>query len=269
MPALDCIKPFVRGGFAFRCGQCMPCRIHHQAVWKGRLLLEAGEHRSSFFVTLTYSEENLPLDKSVSIPELQNFFKRLRHYNPGVDLRYFAVGEYGERLGRPHYHVLLFGDVGVGTIEKAWGLGFVHIGLVTEASIGYTLGYITKNSTKSPVEGRKPEFARMSKNPAIGKRWAQSVAASFMDTSQGALAWKALGADAPVVYRCAGKINVIGRYLRNVIRKEVGMLPKEPEHVASARSGQSWDREAWLRRKEQVKAQADARRRLEVQKRVL
>lgn len=268
MPALDCIKPFVRGGFAFRCGQCMPCRIHRQAVWKGRLLLEAGEHRSSLFVTLTYSPENIPHDGSVTVRELQLFFKRLRALNAGADLRYYAVGEYGERSGRPHYHLLLFGDVVAGSIEKAWGLGFVHIGLCTPESIGYCLGYMSKNKADRPA-GVGPEFARMSKNPAIGKRSALNIARALQSSSQGALAFKALDGDAPVVYRCAGKINVLGRYLRNVIRKELGMLPREPEHVAAKRGGESWDREAWLRRKESIKAQADARRRIESSKRVI
>lgn len=234
MASLACIKPYKPAGGSFRCGQCMPCRIYRAQVWKSRLLLEASQHRTSFFVTLTYRPECLPADGSVDLAELQRFFKRLRFYNPGVSLRYFAVGEYGERRHRPHYHAVLFGDVDPATVEKAWPLGFVHVGLVTPASAAYICGYVLKSSRDVP-EHLAPEFARMSKRPAIGKSVAVEIGEQLAGTVSGAKVFKALDYDAPCVIRQGGKVYPLGRFLRNVVRRELGMEAREPEHRARAR----------------------------------
>lgn len=83
----------------------------------------------SVFITLTYDDEHLPADHSLHVEELQKFFKRLRK-NYGEKIRYFACGEYGEKvrtffdikgqgeaLGRPHYHAIVFG-LGNDTFSK-------------------------------------------------------------------------------------------------------------------------------------------------------
>lgn len=188
-------------------------------------MLEAGQHRASYFITLTYAPEHLPKDGKVHVEAMQLFMKRLRFYNEGVSIRYYYVGEYGERSGRPHYHAIIFGDIAADSVRKAWPFGFVHIGLLTLASAGYTLGYITKGLVKE-----KGEFARMSLNPAIGKGVAKEIAAGLRPD-----VLEKLNGDAPVVFRANGKVHLIGRYLRNVIRKELGLAPREPEHIARRR----------------------------------
>ena len=63
---------------------------------------EASRYSSNCFVTLTYDEDHLPLDRSVSRREVQLFMKRLRKAISPLRVRFFACGEYGERFGRPH-----------------------------------------------------------------------------------------------------------------------------------------------------------------------
>ena len=65
-------------------------------------------HKENCFVTLTYNDDNLPPDLSLDKRAFQLFMKRLRK-RVKVPIRFFACGEYGEKLQRPHYHVILFG----------------------------------------------------------------------------------------------------------------------------------------------------------------
>ena len=48
------------------------------------------------------------MDFSVRKDVMQRFMKRLR-MKIGVPVRYLLCGEYGEKRGRPHFHILLFG----------------------------------------------------------------------------------------------------------------------------------------------------------------
>lgn len=143
----------------------------------------------SHFVTLTYNNDFIPIQengyKTLHTADLQNFFKRLRKYHHErfksnaeqlhksgkrfTPIRYYAVGEYGSRNWRPHYHVILF-NAEIADIISAWSLGGraigdVHIGKVEAASIGYCLKYISK-SKRVPAhrnDTRMPERSFMSK----------------------------------------------------------------------------------------------------------
>ena len=153
------------------CGKCMVCKEMIAKEWSTRLLHEYKSHSKACFITLTYSEESLPEDESISKEELQKFFKRLRK-NSGMEIKYFACGEYGEKYGRPHYHAILFG-IGLKhddkvIIEKSWKFGSVNYGHVTIASMKYVTGYILKGG-KIENSKEKP-FRLMSKG--LGKEFA-------------------------------------------------------------------------------------------------
>ena len=93
-----------------------------------RMTLEAAyweefHNEYSWFLTLTYEDNHLPLYGTLSKDDIQNFFKRLRWYFGTEKLRYYVVGEYGSQcpdhelidcpkcgsLQRPHYHAIIFG----------------------------------------------------------------------------------------------------------------------------------------------------------------
>lgn len=146
--------------------------------WSFRLMKEGERSESALFVTLTYDTEHVPITKkgymNLSKTDLQKFFKRLRKLNDGK-IKYYAVGEYGTGKYRPHYHIILF-NANIETIERAWALdnkkiGEIHVGQVTEASIGYTLKYVSKPK-RIPLhanDDRLKEFALMSKG--MGKNY--------------------------------------------------------------------------------------------------
>lgn len=91
------------------CGRCRGCRLERSRQWALRCTHEARLHDENSFVTLTYDNDHLPVGGSLRHRDVQLFFKRLRKAIRPKRVRYFMCGEYGERLGRPHYHLCLFG----------------------------------------------------------------------------------------------------------------------------------------------------------------
>ncbi len=176
------------------CGHCIGCRTEQSRQWAVRMMHEARLHDSNVFVTLTYSDQELPKNAEVISNHLSGFIKSLRKTQERR-ISFFGCGEYGERTARPHYHALLFGvdfldrhsghdssrpDVWHSkALEDTWGRGICEGGNVTMASASYVAGYIRKKCKRkdyaraNPLTGEliAPEFARMSLRPAIGKRW--------------------------------------------------------------------------------------------------
>jgi len=97
--------------------------------------------------------------------DVQKFIKRLRkaHGQFHTPIKYYAVGEYGGKTLRPHYHIILY-NARVELVQGAWSLGQIHYGTVEGASIGYCLKYISK-PRRIPIhanDDRVPEFALIS-----------------------------------------------------------------------------------------------------------
>lgn len=162
------------------CGKCPKCRARRVSGWSHRLQQQLNVSDSAYFITLTYDDSNLqssPNGNATLVKrDLQLFFKRLRkahRRNHSRRIRYYAVGEYGGRTYRPHYHIILF-NAQPELIACAWTLGLIHYGDqrgVTAASVGYCLKYMAKPSKVGKYVGddRQKEFALMSKG--LGKNY--------------------------------------------------------------------------------------------------
>lgn len=146
------------------CGGCVGCRLDRARDWSIRCLHESKMHPINSYLTLTYAPEHLPSPPSVSPRVLSLFVKRLRQQLNIPGLRFYACGEYGEKLSRPHYHLLLFGYdfpdkrfwkktkrgdtlYTSKALDKIWGFGHCNLGAVTQASAGYVARYILKKQT--------------------------------------------------------------------------------------------------------------------------
>ncbi len=89
------------------CGWCRWCRLEHSRQNAIRCHHEAQMYKENCFITLTYNSEFLPYRGTLVKAHLQKFMKRLqRKYGEGI--RQFHCGEYGEKKGRPHYHICVF-----------------------------------------------------------------------------------------------------------------------------------------------------------------
>lgn len=235
------------------CGRCIGCKLERSRQTAVRLMHEAQLHKKNSFLTLTYSTNNLPrpgrdcetqrgpgprlgeepqVDSThtrephaheeeeaatLSKRDLQLFTKRLnedqrRLFGEGV--KYYAVGEYGDTKGRPHYHAVVFGEDFTGDryqwrtnggnilyrsprLERLWPLGTAEIGELTFESAAYVARYITKKITGDKADEHyrrtdsfgqdywlEPEFNVMSRGGRTGKGIAHGWYAKFGDDTQ-------------------------------------------------------------------------------------
>lgn len=164
-----------------------------------RIMAEAKLNEDNAFVTLTYSDEQLPEHGGLVKRDCQLFMKRLRK-TTGAKIRYFLCGEYGDSTFRPHYHAALFGyqfpDLELlftnangdrlftsELCDRIWGKGHCTVGHVQWESAGYIAGYVTKKQTGKNAtiyeslgeDGElltiEPPFALMSRRPGLGREW--------------------------------------------------------------------------------------------------
>nr|QJB20250.1 MAG: replication initiator protein [Microvirus sp.] len=194
------------------CGNCIGCRIDRSRQWAIRCEHEMQLHAQNCFITLTYAPEHLPPGGSLVVKDFQDFMKRFRRRVTNPDdkffvssdfkLRFFHCGEYGDKLGRPHYHAIIFGydfpdkvflqDRKHGNViyrssflEELWSKGHSSVGTATWQSAAYVARYVMKKVTgelsddhyrvvdpsTGEVFDRKPEYTTMSRRPGIGKAW--------------------------------------------------------------------------------------------------
>lgn len=168
-----CTTPLaLKSGVIVPCSKCPECKARRVSAWSLRLMRQDSVSDTSHFITLTYDNEHLPRSGNglltLSKRDLQLFFKRLRflHVEMGISqkIKYYVCGEYGFNTKRPHYHAIIF-NVLPDKIADCWKHGTIHIGTISEASVGYTLKYISKGSTvpRHSRDDRQKEFSLMSK----------------------------------------------------------------------------------------------------------
>lgn len=191
------------------CGWCVDCLNAKASSWAIRISEEEKVSSNAYFLTLTYNDETIPnvnadteeivrgaqykkgFYRTLDKKDLQKFFKRYRRaldrkYKYGLDeetgeivpvakkhqIRYYAVGEYGGRTKRPHYHAIVF-NVDVELLLKSWSIkkkpiGQTKAGKVEQGSIRYCTSYIMEK-WKYKKRIQNPPFSIMSKG--IGKNY--------------------------------------------------------------------------------------------------
>lgn len=192
---MDCLKPMMLKPYRnsdiandlvkniaieLPCGKCINCRINKANEWSTRVTLESQLYKKNAFVTLTYENENI---YDYSYNDVQLFLKRLRKsYKDKI--RYYLVGETGEKYGRIHYHAILFNYwpddavlfnprkkyYGSESLTSTWGHGHVLVAPVTPETINYVCNYLNKGTlTQFNIQGEiLPPFKLTSRRPGIG-----------------------------------------------------------------------------------------------------
>lgn len=204
-----CITPI--RGIQVPCGKCLICRRNRAAEWAARLTHELQYHSMACFITLTYSDDKIPVDVAsgkfvLNKSDLQKFWKRLRkHLGKDYKIKYFSVGEYGERTGRPHYHAIVFGwcpdpkdmiSLGRGrwsdsVLQDIWKHGHVQVGSAESKSIYYVTGYMLKKLGDKMLNSVAPPF--LAASAGIGLQFALQYS---NDISSGQL--RAEGVSVPI-----------------------------------------------------------------------
>lgn len=166
-------------------------------------------HEENTVITLTYSSEHIPADGSINPDDAVRFMKRLRAREDYAaktegrlarEIKTYGCAEYGEKFGRPHYHIILFNydfadKVQIrgrdpeynyyqsDTLEEIWGKGRCEIMDLTWETAAYVARYCMKKLTQSaasPPEIKQKIKERGTKLPeqkvcasqkGIGKEW--------------------------------------------------------------------------------------------------
>lgn len=140
-----------------------------QNEWVFRLNEEMKVSPYTYFITLTYRDDDLPFAcyvpekrcfPCVSRRDIQLFLKRLRKKTK-VKFKYHIVSEYGPETLRPHYHGLLFCQnfIDSADILVSWNHQDLVNNCVEFANSRSAIGYVTKYLCKTPF---LPSFLRYS-----------------------------------------------------------------------------------------------------------
>jgi len=149
---MACIKPQYskKQDMMLPCGHCLFCLGEKRDSWTTRVSLEYQKCFSCYFITLTYDDKHLPRiddEPTLSMGHLSSFLKRLKIKNEreiekqankvfkGLEapkmkkVIYFGVGEYGDKLQRPHYHLIIFNLFGntLKFLNELWTYGSIDL----------------------------------------------------------------------------------------------------------------------------------------------
>lgn len=179
------------------CRNCIGCRLDYSREWANRGYLESKKSEDNYFITLTYDEEHLPIDESITTSEgktytrseewkgnlrpehLKKFIHDIRQYfyrkNKKQRIKYLACGEYGTENKRPHYHIILFDcpftpndmynpriiDKEIyyqnRIIEKYWKRGLSNVTVASWNTIAYVARYVTKKQYGHNAEDERAQ----------------------------------------------------------------------------------------------------------------
>jgi len=177
---------------SYPCGKCLPCRIRKQSAWEFRNRMEFLTSPSSSFLTLTIAPSEMAKWESRPPGDwVRRWLNALRHSErragTKAKIRYFGCLEYGDTFGRPHYHMLVYGQMNSWMTpiprrngqpstryqSPLWPLGHIDAGTITPASIRYCSSYLTKETAQQNILYRTTR-------PGIGAYGIYSLADTFV-----------------------------------------------------------------------------------------
>lgn len=210
-----CSEPMLTpDGKPFACRKCDECSVDRLNQWTARAVAEAAYTPYTMSVTLTYNEDTQQSRdgaKMFRYSDVSKFLMTLRrqvqyHLGRTGAVRFIACGETGDRLGRCHWHIILYSEVDFLTLGKftfqgrpvsrddiitehggikkrrhwsLWPHGFVVVQEPDEGGLRYALSYALKDQfsfgkSKGTKRYERAEtypvgFFRMSKRPPIGR----------------------------------------------------------------------------------------------------
>lgn len=204
---MQCRNPkMTKVGIVVGCGKCELCKSKRRNEWSIRLGIECKySDRMPLFLTLTYDNEHLPYvclcdnelsngkvftmqntefrnrcehhEMTLHRADISGFLKEYKRVNKldNDSFHYFGCGEYGDQ-GRPHYHLLFFGDdnlqkmfddsavVAADYVQSIWKNGIVHVCQASFAGVHYVTKYCLKEEVDNLVYGQVLPFTIASKN---------------------------------------------------------------------------------------------------------
>lgn len=177
-----CLKPIVLpSGYVVPCGKCEICRSDRRNEWSIRVQLQCKyEEHMPLMIGLDYAPEWLPVDGNnnpkLLREDVSSFIKayKRKYHLTNDKFVYYGCGEYGGKRGRPHYHIIFFGDqelyqlyfadehLAHERLKPFWKYGRVWIGLAEWSGMHYVTKYVLKD-LDSNFNSSVPSFTISSK----------------------------------------------------------------------------------------------------------
>jgi len=165
-----------------QCRKCDECIAARKRMWIGRLLAEQQTCLETWFCTFTYrgGDENTHA-QVLRYSDLQKTFKRLRR--AGHKFKYIAVGEYGGKLGRAHFHAIIYWQTPPPHVtmderidHPLWPHGFMQAEYPRsqQGAATYIMDYLNKSAKGDAI-------LKYSKNPALGEQYLIGYATKHAD----------------------------------------------------------------------------------------
>lgn len=161
---MNCINPYriftnplygLDGHYMYvPCGRCPLCMSKKRNDWLFRLKQTLKYSTDAYFITLTYSPENLPAFGDNGLHQVQKFLKRFRkNHSLPKDFKYYLISELGGKFGRLHYHALFF-NTGMKwqrfarELDSSWQLGRTQVKYVNRNNLHYVAKSHLQNVNK-------------------------------------------------------------------------------------------------------------------------
>lgn len=245
----DSLVPLYGRYMDVACGKCPECLSIRRREWAMRIGHEQRYNDSTWFVTLTYDEDHLPIFKGLPTlckEDVQKFLKRYRNEFRSGSVRYYFAGEYGDHGSRPHYHGIIFHKDTLtfkeidDAIKKTWTSGIYTVTVCNDARAMYTTKYMNKNiyTGEQLPEGVLPPFNLMSRNPGLGEQFCENSAnKQFYNNLKKS-----------IIYETNGAIRKMPRYYRGKLLDDEAAAEASLHARAYAADKFSRVFEDWMRR---------------------
>lgn len=193
----------------------------------------------TYFYTLTYDDDHVPKTEAghqtLRKRQFQKWLDAQRKAFPA--LRYYAVGEYGDKSFRPHYHLAVFclSHRENDQFADKWPYGFVSRAEMSVERAGYLAKYAAKKLHKADDPRLKadmePEYRASSKNPPLGESFVDALAATYR-TDAGRSVLERFGDVVPQV-QIAGRIYPLDGYMLTKLRSRLSIPEKHHARLAN------------------------------------
>lgn len=242
--------------------------------WAFRCEYENKKHWYGAFITLTYSDDNVPyttnsegeIIQTLVKKDFQLFMKRLRKEQSKVSqekIRFFACGEYGGKTLRPHYHALIWGVLPEvkKKIDTIWNLGYVTIGNIESHSIRYVTNYMMKKNVENP-RGSQKYFTLMSRKPGIGFGYVEDNRSYYDFHEEDRLITDAVPEERPFLnrYYTSHLKRSQGALKQFREAKELHFNKKRSEQYMNAELHEPLDPLGWIKKQKQERSKASERK---------
>lgn len=218
------------------CNHCLNCLIRKQSqlefLARKELIDLYQKGLGASFVTLTYREDKLPLNRfgfpTLRKQDLQKFHKRVRrtmdYYKINIPYKHISCGELGDDFGRPHYHIIFLGlsDSIVAKLTKhAWKDGLIDIGPLAQGGLQYVINYISKQKADKDVKKLRDENEVV--NPflthsiGLGKNWIKNNVENIYNSK--------------FTFSNNGKISLFPKYVIDYVCKNLNITKSEKNEI--------------------------------------